>query len=275
MFGELAGAWMADLWSRAGRPRDVAYVELGPGRGTLAADALRVMAKAQLRPTVHFVETSPVLREAQKKRMPEAKWHEDVETHPDDRPLLIVANEFFDALPVEQYGEDDEPLQVGFDGRHFVRSGNVRRESSPLSVSIASKLAQRLVRQGGAALVIDYGYTGSGAADTLQAVARHAFADPWRQPGGHDLTAHVAFDALAQAARQESARVFGPVGQGRWLEALGIGLRAAALARTAPDRRAEVQAARERLTNGAAMGRLFKVMALTAPQWPVPAGFGQ
>jgi SAM-dependent MidA family methyltransferase len=100
MFGELIGLWLADIWARTESPTAARYVELGPGRGTLAADALRAMRPAGLTPPVHFVETSPVLRRRQAKRVPEARWHDDAGTLPDDAPLLVVANEFFDALPV-------------------------------------------------------------------------------------------------------------------------------------------------------------------------------
>ncbi|KAK0331138.1 hypothetical protein LTR94_030102, partial [Friedmanniomyces endolithicus] len=101
MFGELIGAWAADLWDRAGRPA-VAWVELGPGRGTLTADARRVMAHAGLTPPVHLVETSPTLRDEQAKRVPHAEWAVDTVGLPEDGPLLVVANEFFDALPIRQ-----------------------------------------------------------------------------------------------------------------------------------------------------------------------------
>jgi SAM-dependent MidA family methyltransferase len=122
-------------------------------------------------------------------------------------------------------------------------------------------------------LAIDYGHDRAGGGDTLQAVSRHASADPWRAPGSRDLTAHVDFAALADAARAAGARVFGPVSQGFWLESMGIGVRAAALARAAPQRVAEIEAARERLVAPEQMGRLFKAMAIVAPSWPEPAGF--
>ena len=275
MFGELVGAWLADLWVRAGRPAGAAYVELGPGRGTLAADALRAMAKAGLSPPVHFVETSPALRSAQAERVPEATWHDDLASLPRNGPLLIVANEFFDALPIEQFGIGGEALTVTLDGDRFVRRGVVAREASPVSVTIAADLARRLAAQGGAALIVDYGYAGPSGGDTLQAVSHHAFANPWEAPGERDLTAHVGFAALASAAAGEGARVIGPFGQGPWLEALGIGARAAALIRAAPGRHDEIETGRARLTAPDRMGELFKVMALISPHWPQPAGFAR
>jgi len=271
MFGELAGLWLADLWQRAGAPAEARYVELGPGRGTLVADALRAMRGAGLAPPVELVETSPVLRGAQAERVA-ARWHDDLGTLPASGPLLAVANEFFDALPVRQFAGERE-LRVAFAAGRFVRDGAVETEASPASQAIVAALAGRLVRQRGAALIVDYGHDRPGAGDTLQAVSGHGFADPFAAPGTRDLTAHVDFHALAEAARGAGARVLGPVGQGAWLEAMGIGLRAAALARAVPGRAAEIEAARDRLTAPGRMGRLFKVMALVAPGWPEPAGF--
>lgn len=273
MFGELVGIWLADLWLRAGRPAGTAYVELGPGRGTLAADALRAMRGAGLEPPVELVETSPVLRRAQAERLPGARWHADAATLPETGPLLVVANEFFDALPVRQFDGAGRELRVGWADGRFVRdSAEPVVETSPASVAIAAALARRIARQGGAALIADYGPDRPGRGDTLQAVSRHGFADPWDAPGTRDLTAHVDFAAIAAAARAEGVRVSGPVPQGNWLEAMGIAVRAAALARASPERTEEIAAARDRLTAPAQMGRLFKVLALTAPAWPEPQG---
>jgi len=272
MFGELIGLWLADLWMRADRPAGAVYVELGPGRGTLAADALRAMRSAGLAPPVHLVETSPVLRAAQAERIEGAAWHEDISTLP-EAPLLLVANEFLDALPVRQFDAEGRELMVRIEDGRFVRDGAVEREDSPASLAIVAEIAGRLARHGGAAIVIDYGHDRPGRGDTLQAVSAHAYADPWEAPGSRDLTAHVDFHALAAAARAGGARVFGPRGQGDWLDAIGIGLRAAALARAAPARTEEIEAARLRLTAPDQMGRLFKAMALVAPRWPAPGGF--
>jgi NADH dehydrogenase [ubiquinone] 1 alpha subcomplex assembly factor 7 len=270
MFGELIGIWLADLWQRAGAPQAARYVELGPGRGTLAEDALRAMRGAGLAPPVELVETSPLLRAAQAERIP-ARWHDSLSTIPESGPLLVVANEFFDALPVRQFDGGRE-LLVGHDGR-FVRDGAVETESSPASLEIVGDLARRLAAQGGAALIVDYGHDRPGTGDTLQAVSGHAFADPFEAPGERDLTAHVDFHALASAASAAGVRIFGPAPQGAWLGAMGIKLRAASLAKAAPERGPEIAAARERLTGAGQMGRLFKAMALVAPSWPQPAGF--
>jgi len=299
MFGELVGLWCADLWDRAGRP-EAAWVELGPGRGTLAADAVRAMAQAGLMPPVHLVETSPVLRTAQAGRLPDAVWHDSVDDLPDDRPLLVVANEFFDALPIRQLvrrpgptpgrGTWHERLVAAQDLLFLPIAGAAVPDSvipeplrdapagsvietSPACVGVMRRLADRIARQGGAILAIDYGYEGPAVGDTLQAVRDHAYANPWEEPGSRDLTAHVDFATLAAAAQGQGCAAWGTVGQGEWLRALGLDARAAALARTSPDRAAELEAARTRLADE--MGTLFRVLAVTAPGWPAPAGFPQ
>ncbi|QNA85667.1 class I SAM-dependent methyltransferase [Sphingomonas sp. So64.6b] len=293
MFGELIGLWCADLSDRAGRP-EIAWVELGPGRGTLAADALRAMATVGLAPPVHFVETSPVLRTAQSQHVPHADWHDSVATLPADRPLIVIANEFFDALPIHQLvrtiGGWHERLVACQDLLFLPIAGKqvpeailppeLREappgsivETSPASVAIMRELSARIVAQGGAALVIDYGYEGPAIGDTLQAVRAHGFVNPFENPGDHDLTAHVDMATLAIAAQAEGAVASGPVTQGVLLDTLGIAARATALAAAAPDRAAGIAADRERLAAPAAMGDLFKAIAVTAPGWPTPAGF--
>ena len=291
MFGELIGLWCADLLLRAGE-REAAYVELGPGRGTLAADAMRAMRKAGLAPRVHFVETSAVLAAQQRERLPHAVHHESIATLPDDRPLLIVANEFFDALPIRQLVRTTDGWRermIDTEGERFVSTVGEQRfdavipealrngdaiETSPASIGILRDLAARIVTQGGALLAIDYGYEGPLAGDTLQALHRHRFADPLAAAGEQDLTAHVDFAALAEAGRGEGATAHPIVAQGALLGALGIDARAATLARAAPARAAEIEAARHRLVAPEQMGTLFKALALAAPGWPVPAGFG-
>ncbi len=281
MFGELIGAWLTDLWQRAGRPEGAHYVELGPGRGTLAVDALRVMRKAGLEPDIHLVETSPVLRQVQAAGLPGAVWHGEIATLPENGPLLIVANEFFDALPISQYDKSDEEVMVALVDDKFVRTGQVASEIR--SECPAFEIGRRIHQQGGAALIADYGYVGPSlgepdwlqfrSGDTLQAVSKHEFADPFSDPGSRDLTAHVDFSALAATGRDSGPRTFGPVGQGQWLDAMGISQRAEALAAAVPNRTEEIAAARDRLVAPEEMGRLFKVMALVAPGWPAPAGF--
>ena len=274
MFGELIGLWCADAWQRLGGPPEIHLIELGPGRGTLAADALRAMRGAGLAPPVELVETSPALRAAQAARLPGARWHDDISTLPADGPLLIVANEFFDALPIHQYDPGGRELRVDYRGGRFVRDEAERiGEHSPASLEIVGALAGRLKAQGGAMLIIDYGSDRIAAGDTLQAVSGHAYADPWEAPGTRDLTAHVDFPLLARKAGSGGAHVHGPTTQGKWLDAMGLQQRAAALAKAAPERTEEIAAARDRLADPSQMGRLFKVLAMRAPGWPEPAGF--
>lgn len=293
MFGELIGLWLADLWDRAGRPA-ARYVELGPGRGTLAADALRAMARAGLEPPVDFIETSPTLRAAQAERVPGAAWHLGFTGIPEDEPLLVVANEFFDALPIRQLVATEDGWRerlVACQDTLFLPIAGDRSfdmiippdlrgaapgsilETSPAGVAVLRGLAARLTAQGGAALIIDYGYEGPAIGDTLQAVRGHAYANPFDEPGEADLTAHVDFATLREAAEAEGLIVHGPVTQGAFLKALGIEARTAALAKTSPDRADSLAIDRDRLIGDEAMGELFKVIALTAPGWPIPAGF--
>ncbi|MEA3063733.1 MAG: dehydrogenase [ubiquinone] 1 alpha subcomplex assembly factor 7 [Sphingomonadales bacterium] len=295
MFGELIGLALADLWARAGRPAGVRYVELGPGRGTLAADALRAMRAAGLEPAVHFVETSPVLRAAQSQRVPGAAWHEQLSDLPAEGPILAVANEFFDALPIHQLvagpGGRWCERRVGVEGDRFVPAGGAPvpaaaipaqlrdsaagtiLETSPASLGQARQLASRIIMHGGAALIVDYGHDRLSAGESLQAVRMHDYADPWIDPGESDLTAHVDFESLGKAAAAAGLEVHGPVPQGEWLARLGIDARAEALIRAAPARGDELLAARDRLVSPEEMGRLFRVLGLCAPGWPVPEGF--
>ena len=294
MFGEMVGIWIADLWSRAGSPA-FRYVELGPGRGTLAADALRVMARFGCTPVgVDLVETSPTLRASQLARVPSAQHHDEVDALPDDAPLIIVANEFFDALPIHQYVRTidgwRERMVERHDGVLTPVAGTIPAddsippslrsqpegtivETAPVSAAIMQRLAFRLARQGGAMLAIDYGYAGPAAGDTLQAVKAHRFVDPFTDPGEVDLTAHVDFITLAVAAQNAGSSVTPLATQGDWLRRLGIDARLQSLAAAAPARTRELQSQRDRLVEPREMGELFKVMAFTAPGWPVPAGF--
>mgnify|MGYP006078074709 CR=1 FL=1 len=297
MFGELIGLCLADIWHRTGRAGAPYYVELGPGRGTLAKDALRAMEQARVAPKAHLVETSPALRAHQSAAVAHAKFHDDVESLPTDAPLLIVANEFFDALPIAQAVKAADgswrELMVGLgaEGRGLAPVIGERRvdarvpealrdapagaihESCPVGATIMLTLARRIARQGGAMIAIDYGYEGPALGDTLQAVRAHKYADPYADPGENDLTAHVDFTLLGNAARQEGLRVHTVVGQGEFLERLGLGARARTLCVTTPDRAQEIEQARRRLAAPDQMGRLFRVLGVTHPDWPTPEGF--
>lgn len=298
MFGELIGLWLADVWDRAGRP-PVHYVEAGPGRGTLARDALRSAARFGLAPPVHFVEGSQALRAIQAQAFPDATWHDDLASLPDDRPLLLVANEFLDALPVRQLvraASGWRERMVGLDGDRLVPVVGDRPmdaaippgfapslfadapesailETSPAAAAVTGEIARRLAAQGGAALLIDYGRTEPALGSSLQALRAHAKVDPFEHPGEADLTAHVDFAALVPVVAQAGARWTGTVGQGAFLSALGLGARAAALARAHPAQAQTIAAAAHRLAAPEAMGTLFKVMGLSGADWPDGAGF--
>jgi NADH dehydrogenase [ubiquinone] 1 alpha subcomplex assembly factor 7 len=296
MFGELVGLWLTDMWMRQGNPAPCHYVELGPGRGTMAADALRAMAQFRFVPTVHFVESSEALRAKQLANVPEAQFHGSIASLPNDGPLLIIANEFFDALPLRQliltHAGWRERVVVRDRGTKFAampgasamdaavpeafRNSPVGSivESSPDSSAIMYEIAGRIASQGGAMLVIDYGYVQPGLGSTLQAVKAHAFADPFLDPGTCDLTAHVNFLELGNMARMRELNVVGPTTQGVWLSALGIRQRAAILAENTPERTEDILAARDRLIKADKMGTLFKVMAVHSPDWVMPEGFG-
>ena len=303
MFGELIGLWCADTWQRLGAPGKVVLLELGPGRGTLMADALRA---ARLDPAfldavrVHLVEVSPVLRARQATALAEyaPTWHADLGGLPDG-PLLVIANEFFDALPVHQYerrlegwcerlvGLDDaDALAFGLSpptpATALLVPGHLRDappgsviEVSPVASSLAAEIGGRIAAFTGAALVIDYGHGTTGIGDSLQAVRHHARHQVLDEPGRADLTAHVDFAALGQAARAAGARIHGPETQGAFLERLGLGARADALSRSAsPEHAQDIAAAKERLSASEHMGVLFKVLALSHPALEALPGFG-
>jgi SAM-dependent MidA family methyltransferase len=272
MFGELVGAALADCWTRMGTPADAIYAELGPGRGTLASDALRVLGAAGFSGEVHLVETSETLRRAQKAVLADAVWHERMDGLP-DKPLLLVANEVFDALPVRQFvGGVERRITVAGGGLAFDRDGEIV-ETSPAREELVAALARHLRTHGGIALIIDYGHARSAPGDTLQAVRGHRYQPVLCNPGEQDLTAHVDFEAIGRAAAASGAAVTPVITQGAWLTRLGISARAETLSRANPERTDEIASALDRLTAPNEMGELFKVMAIHSREWPSPPGF--
>ena len=299
MFGELIGLWCAEVWRSMGRPRPVRLVELGPGRGTLLADALRAagtMPAFREAIDLHLVETSETLRAEQAARLGDARptWHESFETVPPG-PVLVVANEFFDALPIRQFERVGDSWRervvtaapdsgaLGFAvncaacpeaaGLGAAPAGAIV-ERAPAREALAATLAARIAAHGGAALIVDYGHTRPGIGDTLQAVKRHRRHDVLDDPGSADLTAHVDFSALAAAARRAGADAFGPVPQGAFLQALGLDARADRLRQSASaEQAAAIDAARRRLVGADQMGTLFKALALAHPALGTPPGF--
>jgi NADH dehydrogenase [ubiquinone] 1 alpha subcomplex assembly factor 7 len=303
MFGELIGAWCADIWERSGRPQPVSLVELGPGRGSLMADALRILSK---RPafldalTPRLVETSPVLRERQKRALigTDATWHTRFKDLPDE-PKIVIANEFFDALPVHRFLRtaagwrervvDIDPKTGGFrlvlTDRESAQAALIPESvgdapiGSDAEVGAAGRLlirhiARDIVERGGAALIVDYGPERSAPGDSVQAVRRHRPADPLADPGAADITAHVDFEALSGVAREAGAQAFGPIPQGTFLRRLGIEMRTVKLMGAAPGARArEIAAGARRLIEPDQMAPLCTARALGGPAGPAPAGF--
>lgn len=296
MFGELIGLWAAQVWLDQGMAPRFVLAELGPGRGTLMADALRATARVpgfSAAAEVWLVETSPVLRQRQAEALVGrlVHWVDDIGALPPG-PLIVIANEFFDALPIRQVQRAGEVWRerqvVVADGRLAFAWGPARPDAGATvrfpvladggigeicaaAEAVAAALGARVAAAGGAALLIDYGaWDGSG--DTLQALAGHRMVDPLATPGEADLTAHVRFRALAEAARP--ARATAAVGQGAFLEQLGIAARASRLAEgQGPETALAIAAAHRRLTHPDEMGNLFRVMALTPEGAPPPPGF--
>lgn len=282
VFGEILGLWAAVTWQAMGAPDPVILAEAGPGRGTLMADALRAAERvpafrAALR--LHLVETSPRLRAVQAEHLPQPVFHDRVDDVPDG-PLLLLANEFLDALPIRQ-----RLRHAAGESEHFVQDGAlvavppaegayVVQEICEPARALAAHLGARLAAQGGAALFLDYGPAESAPGDSLQALRDGRPADPLADPGAADLTAHVDFQAFGEAARAGGGAVQGPVPQGMFLTRLGLFQRAGVLARTLPPAPGQAMiAAAQRLAEPDRMGRLFKAMAVCDPALPLLPGF--
>jgi len=300
MFGEMIGLWAGHLWQAMGSPSRFALIEIGPGRGTLMADMLRatrIVPGFHAAAAVHLVETSPVLREIQAATLTgkaEPIWHERVETALEG-PVIVIANELLDALPLDQFVMTDQGWRerlVGLDGEGCLAFGLAATASDatgpatappgaileqPLAaLTLVSGVASHVAQHGGGALFIDYGSLHSGFGDTLQAMRRHAFVDPLEEPGEADLTVHVDFARMAQAALRAGAATHGPVRQADFLLGLGLAERAQALsAKATPQQVQAIGAAFARLTERGAtgMGDLFKVLAVSHPGLPPLPGF--
>ena len=295
MFGELVGLCLAQAWIDRGAPAPFRLVELGPGRGTLMADLLRATARVpgfHAAADVHLVEASPVLRRRQAQTIQRPSHHHDSLGDVPEGPLFLVANEFFDALPIRQFERDGDTWRervVGLQGASLTpglgdptapdflahrltdtRPGDIV-EHCPAAQPVAAEIGRRIAADGGVALIVDYGDWRS-LGDTLQAVRAHEVASPFETPGSADLTAHVDFEALATAASPAISSRLTP--QGVFLERLGITTRAQALARSlgGPELESHI-AAHRRLTHPDEMGTLFKAMAIIDRDSPLPPGF--
>ena len=296
VFGEMVGLYCGHLWERMGSPQDFIFAELGPGRGSLMQDALRALSAALPAcleaATIAFVESSPLLQKIQARAHPQAVFYDSFSDLP-PAPFLLIANEFFDALPIRQYVrkkegfyerrvslEKDSPKRASLEKnfvpvlqKHspspppFAKDAPLESiiEISPEGEALASQIGRRCGTSKGAALIIDYGYADSHFGDSVQAVRNHQPHPVFHSPGEADISAHVNFHRLKKAAEQEGAHVAGPVGQGVFLRRLGALERFHALMKDAPPsamRRLARQA--RRLMAPEEMGRLFKVMAITS-----------
>lgn len=291
MFGELIGLWIGDLWARQGSPENPNLIELGPGRGTLMTDIQRALKKVPGWPEAactHFVETSPTLKALQQRAHPKAQWHTAFASIRLQGPCYIIANELFDALPIRQFERTSAGWRERYvlaDGEHLqlqapaagpdvsplipqafqqAKTGSVLEHCAAAEV-ICQQMSSAVAAHGGAGLIIDYGYSQAALGDSFQAMQAHSYVDPFEAPGDADLTAHVNFQRLQDAAAQGCA-VFGPIEQGAFLNALGLNMRAKALGPAA-----QKQAAR--LASPEHMGTLFKALAFTPKDSPPPAGF--
>ncbi|MEM8770855.1 MAG: SAM-dependent methyltransferase [Pseudomonadota bacterium] len=304
IFGELIGLWLVDVWRNIGSPENFNLVELGPGRGVLMEDILRA---TRVRPAfakaaqVCLVETSGRLRLEQQKRLKGSGvkpiWADDLADIPPG-PALVVANEFFDCLPIQQFERVEKgwrerlvgvnanasalaftlsaapaPENIDLPAETQSKPGDIV-EISPAAQTFTSDLAAMIADQSGAALIIDYGHAAAGFGETLQAVRKHKFWPPLASPGRADLTAHVDFAALTEAAVDAGAAVYGPTAQGRFLERLGLALRLEMLCKDKSlEAQHDLRAGAERIAAPDQMGELFKALCITGPDQPEPPGF--
>jgi NADH dehydrogenase [ubiquinone] 1 alpha subcomplex assembly factor 7 len=304
IFGEVIGAWLAAQWQAMGKPK-AALIELGPGRGTLMADILRATKQIpgfQQALSVHLVEMSPALKARQWQKLAgqhhELQWHTSLDELP-DKPWLLVANEFFDALPVRQFLRREDQWQermvdVAEGKLQFTaakpQDSKMKKwldriaQSAPhnddiieyceAALSIAGAIGEQVKTHGGVGLIVDYGYTQGTRGDTLQAVRDHHYHDPLLEPGIADLTCHVDFAALREAATASGATAYGPVIQGIFLKNLGAVHRAVMLSQWAnPEQKTSIMSGIERIVSIEQMGDLFKALCIAAPSHPKPEGF--
>jgi NADH dehydrogenase [ubiquinone] 1 alpha subcomplex assembly factor 7 len=298
MFGELIGLWAVETWSRMGRPSRVLFVEVGPGDGTLMSDALRAarlapafLAAAQL----HLIDASPTLIEAQRRRLGTdpltPNWTDSLAALPSGAPVILIANELLDCLPARQFVRTDRgwaERMVGLDEAGELSFGLAARpldrtlppvepgaviEVSATQEAFGAAVGALIARQGGAALLIDYGRARFETGDTLQALKGHHKRSPLETPGEADLTVHADFPAVAAAARAAGASAAPILTQGEFLLRLGLAERAQALIHARPDRASLVEKQLARLIDADQMGTLFKALAVHAPPELIPPGF--
>lgn len=304
MFGELVGLWCAQEWMTLGAPAPFNLVELGPGAGTLMADAWRatkIVPGFHAAATLQLVEIGAHLKQRQAEALAKVgatpTWIPHLNEAP-DAPTLIVANEFLDCLPIRQFfrlegrwrerlvGVKDGALAFGFSPEplpdesvippalHGAPDGAIAEVAAALPAFVTT-LARRFAQAPGRALLIDYGAAETTGGDTLQAVRKHKRVDVLDTPGSADLTAHVDFPRLVSLAREAGLAVDGPAPQGAWLEALGVRERTAMLSKARPDKADGIAAQLHRLTGADEMGLHFNAVCLSSRDLPPPAGFSR
>jgi NADH dehydrogenase [ubiquinone] 1 alpha subcomplex assembly factor 7 len=292
MFGELIGVWAASAWEMMGRPAKVRLVEMGPGDGTLMSDLLRAARHAPgftQAAEVWLVELSEPLRRRQRERLDaDVRWAATLDEAPTGAPILVVANELLDCLPARQFVRTPvgwAEQVVGLDADGSLAFGVAATpaagllpdaavgavyEQSAAQAALGAELGRRVVADGGAALLIDYGRAEPGFGDTLQALRRHQKVDPLACPGEADLTVHADFPAVLAAAEGQGAAT-ALLTQATFLARMGVGERAEALVRTRPDRASVIGRQLNRLMAADEMGELFKAACLHSPGWVPPA----
>ncbi|MCB1652142.1 MAG: SAM-dependent methyltransferase [Alphaproteobacteria bacterium] len=308
LFGEILGVWAADLWMKMGAPECFTLLECGPGRGTLMSDLSRATKNIKgfhEAAQIHLLEISPVLKnkQAETLRGYNPRWHNSLETLPEGQPIIVIANEFLDALPVHQLQKDSQgdwrEVNVIWDDKNgfeyalkeadknlinnlpfHIQNASPGRvfEIAPVRSRFVENLGALLQKNTGGVLFIDYGHTRSGVGDTFQALKNNAYANPLEHIGEADLTSHVDFEALVHAAQGMDLNVCGPIGQGTFLRNLGINLRARMLLQSADAQQAEMlEKGLHRLIYSRQMGELFKVLYIGSTHEPdgqnQPAGF--
>jgi len=292
MFGEMLGVWIASAWELMGRPSPVRLVEMGPGDGTLMADVLKTVRHAPgftEAADLWLIETSEPLRAKQRARLAEgARFATDLAGIPRGVPMILFANELLDCLPARQFvrttiGWAEQVVGLSEEGELAfglaatpiagllpAASAGEIFEQSAAQEALGGELGRRIAEDGGAALLIDYGYAEPAFGDTLQALSQHRKVDPLACPGEADLTVHADFPAVMAAAAAQGAQS-AILTQASFLANMGIGERAEALVRAAPSQSATIARQLNRLMSAEEMGELFKVCVIHAPGWTPPA----
>jgi NADH dehydrogenase [ubiquinone] 1 alpha subcomplex assembly factor 7 len=282
VFGEVLGLWAYDCWTKIESPPSFHFIELGPGRGTFLLDVWRATQKywADTDIEFHLLESSPVLQQIQQEKLSKLSkpihWHKSIDEIPFDRPFILMANEFLDALPVQHFKHENglKEAWVTYKNNQWVpyfkpslqdiKLPNATKiyETSPSILNFTNIIYEKLKQQPSVALFIDYGYAENLGGSSLQAIQNHQFVDPFAHPGEADITAHVDFDALKNLAHDRALNTLGPIPQAPFLTSLGFQERVHFLASKLDNPHSFLRASRS-LIDPLAMGQLFKAFAIT------------